>query len=226
MGSSTSSFARETAIEKAWVYYIKGDYDKAIDACRALSDEKILGEEARYIMGLSFLKLGDYEEARKNFLFISDNYPGSAIKPEIILGIAEYYKKVIGDFSGNGYSSIAYLKLGESQRKQGKWNEAQESFSIVVRDYPFSLEAETAKEYLQKEEPFYTIQIGVFSKKENAQRLAKILKEKRYDASLEKSYKKDRLVYKVNIGHFNTKEQAEEEASQLRKEGFSAIVYP
>jgi tetratricopeptide (TPR) repeat protein len=172
-------------------------------------------------------------------LFISDNYPGSAIKPEIILGIAdsyylqkqydraeEYYKKVIGDFSGNGYSSIAYLKLGESQRKQGKWNEAQESFSIVVRDYPFSLEAETAKEYLQKEEPFYTIQIGVFSKKENAQRLAKILKEKRYDASLEKSYKKDRLVYKVNIGHFNTKEQAEEEASQLRKEGFSAIVYP
>lgn len=230
-------YGSETALQKAWVDYLRGDYKRAIGACRKISRSKILGEEGRYIMGLSFLKLGDYHEARKNFEFVLENYPKPKREQELLLGIAdsfylegsfkkaeEYYIRLLKSFSGTDCASIVYLGLGKSQRKQGKWQEAKSSFYKVVRDFPLSLEAETAKDYLRKKRGYFSIQVGAFSRKGNAQKLSKLLKKKGYNAYIEKIYKRDRLIYRVKVGKFDTKKGAQREAAKLKKEGLTVKI--
>jgi tetratricopeptide (TPR) repeat protein len=235
----SDSFCKEIPLQKEWVCYMREDYAGAIEACRAYTGEDNLDPEQRYLMALSFLKLGNIEEAQKNLLFIADNYPDSALKEDIILSLAdsyylagkfetaeEYYKKLLDDFPDTAYASIAYLRLGETQRKLGAWKDSSESFRKVTDDYPFSLEADSAKDYLRKEEHFFTIQVGVFAKKGNAQRISTLLNEKGYVASAEKFYSKDKLMYRVTVGNFESEAEAEKEAARLKEDGFSARISP
>lgn len=236
-GTADICFGTEATLQKAWVYYLRGDYKKAIDACRKISTSKMLGEEGHHIMGLSFLKLEDYSEARNNFEFVLENYPGSRREQEVLLGIAdsyylegrfdkaeEYYLRLLKGFPDTGYSSMAYLRLGESQRRQGEWKEANASFYKIVRDFPFSLEATAAKGYLEKEQAYFSIQVGAFSKRDNAQKLTRLLRKKGFDAFMEKSYKADRLIYRVRVGKFDTSQAVEKEAAKLKKEGFTVRI--
>lgn len=234
---SNLCFGNEVTLQKAWTYYLKGDYKSAVDACRVVSKNKMLGEEGRYLMGLSLLKLKGTEEARKNFEFVLETYPSSSIKDELLLGIADsyylegrfdmagqYYERLLRSFSATGYASMAYLRLGVSQQRQGKWQEAESSFYKLIRDYPLSLEAAEAKACLRKKADFFSVQVGAFSRKVNADRLCSKLKKKGYDVRVEKSYMKDALIYLVKVGKFNTRFQAQQKAAKLKKEGFSARI--
>ena len=228
---------KDTTLQDAWAYYLKRDYNRAIDACRIVSKDKMLGEEGHYIMGLSFLKLGQAEEARENFDFILKNYPNTKIKDKVMLGICDSYyvqedfKKAEAEYAqllraspGTDYASIIYLQLGDCQRRSGKWKEAESSFRKVINDFPLSLEAKTAKYNLSKGMDFFSVQVGAFSKEDNAQNLAYSLRQRGYDAYVEKLYKKDSIIYRVRVGRFNTKEKAEAEAAKLKKEGFKVRI--
>lgn len=231
------SFADEATLEKAWYYYLTGDYEKTLSVCRVISKSDILGEEGRYIMGLAFLKSNQPQEARKDFQFLLENYSRSERKDEYILGIAdsyyiednfekaeEYYIRLLKDFPGTGYASIAYLRLGECQKRLGKQQEAGSSFNKVVQDFTLSLEAKMAKDRLKEEAGFFSVQIGAFSKNDNADNMAEMLRKKGFDAYVEKLYERDRLIYRVKVGRFDTKEKALNEAERLKNEGFSARV--
>lgn len=234
---SGACFGSEAALQRAWTYYLKGDYYKAVELCRKISGQEMLGEEGRYIMGLSFLKLGDFQQTRKNFQFLLKNYPDGRKKEETLLGLAdsyflegelgkaeEYYIRLLKGFPGTDYASIAYLGLGKCQRKQGKWQEAESSFHKVTRDFPFSLEAEAAKDCLKKRVSYFSVQAGAFSKKENAQKLTELLRNKGYDAYIEKCYDRDRLIYRVRVGKFDTEGGAQEEAARLKKQGYTVRI--
>lgn len=227
----------ETTLQKAWGYYLSGDYQRAVDACRTASKERMLGEEGRYIMGLSFLQLGENEEARKNFSFVLDNYPKSRMKEKLLLGVAdsyylenkfdeaqEYYLKLLKGFAGTDYASMAYLRLGICQRKLGKWEASEASFNKVVCGFPLSLEAEEAKGYLKEKACFFTVQVGAFSKESNAQKLCSLLKERGYDSYIDKGYNRDRLIYRVRVGKYGDKERSQGEAARLKKEGFNVRI--
>jgi len=230
-------FGGQPTLDKAWTYYLKGDYRRAVDVCRLASKNRMLGEEGRYLMGLSQLKLNDAAEARKNFEFILENYPRSSVKPELLLGVADSYfveekfdkaeqeyKRLLGSSSSTDYASIAYLRLAISQQKQGKWQEADGSLHKLIRDYPLSLEVNEARTFLKRKGDFFSVQVGAFSKKENAGKLLSTLRKKGYDVRVEKSYKNDKLIYLVKIGKFSTKTKAQQEAKRLKKEGFSARI--
>ena len=94
----------------------------------------------------------------------------------------------------------------------------------MVNDYSLSLEAKEARSYLKKKIPSFSIQVGAFSKRENAERLSENLRKKGYDVFVEKSYENDKLIYRVKVGRFDTKKGAEEEAVKLKKEGFSVKI--
>jgi len=230
-------FGGQPTLDKAWTYYLKGDYKRTVNACRIASKNRMLGEEGRYLMGLSQLKLNDAAEARKNFEFVLENYPRSSTKAELLLGIADSYfieerfdiaeqeyRRLLGSFSNTGYASIAYLRLAISQQRQGKWQEADASLHKLIRDYPLSLEVDEARTYLKRKGDFFSVQVGAFSKKENAGKLLSTLRKKGYDVRVEKSYKNDKLIYLVKIGKFGTKAKAQQEAKRLKKEGFSARI--
>ena len=233
----TEGFTAQPHLQKAWAYYLKSDYENSIDTCRLISKDKILGEEGHYLMGLSFLNLKSFDEARKNLTFALDNYPKSNIKEDILLSIAdsyyleerypmaeEYYTRLLRTYPQSDYASISYLRLGISQRGQGKWQEAKSSFYRVVNDYSLSFETEEARSYLEKKAPSFSVQVGAFSKRENAERLSGNLEKKGYSVFVEKSYEKDKLIYRVKVGRFDTKNGVENEAMKLKKEGFSVKI--
>jgi len=232
-------FGNDLTLQKAWNYYMQSDYTKAVECCRVISKNKMLGDQGHYLMGLSFLKLGDIEEAKKNLTFAIKNYPNSLLKAELFLTVADsyylgkeftkaekYYKKMLMTSKGVDYSSLAYLRLGKSLQKQGRFKEAHSNFSKIIRDYPFSLEVSEAKASLRKKVESFSVQVGVFAKKENAQRIATSLKSKGYDAYTEKTYEKDRLIYRVKAGTFSSRERAKLLADKLKNEGFSVRIYP
>lgn len=236
LGICVSGFCESPVLDKAWSCYLKSDYRKALDACRAISRKNILGEKGRYLMGLSFLKLGRQEQARENFEFVLKNYPNTRIRQELLLGIGDsyflegnfsqaerYYKQLLGSYSPSDYASMAYLNLGRALRRQGKWKEAQDSFNKVVSVYPASLEVREAKRYLLKDS-FFSVQVGAFSKRENALNLRELLIRRGYNARIDKYYDKESLLYKVKVGKFDKKPAAEREAKRLKKDGFAPRV--
>ena len=230
------AMAADTTMDDAWGYYLKSDYSQAIEACRAVSKNTPLGDSGHYLMGISFLKLGKPEDARENFEFIIKNYPKSKLTDAVMLGIAdsfllqgdplkseEHYKILLKDHPSTGYVSMAYLNLGKAQRKQGKFEEAEKSFYKIIQDYPQSLEIKEAKEWARKKH-FFTVQVGAFSKRENAVKLADHIKSKGYYTTLEKVYEDDKILYKVKTGRYNTKKMVDEEIERLKRDGFKGQV--
>jgi tetratricopeptide (TPR) repeat protein len=231
-----AGFCDDPILDKAWTCYLRSDYNEALNACRAVSKSRPLGEEGRYLMGLSFLKLGLQKKARENFEFVIKNYPYTNLKEELLLGIAgsyylegdfkraeEYYKRLLKNFKTTDYASIVYLSLGKALRKQGKWEEAEGSFYKVTRSFPLSLEAKEAKSYLLKDH-FFSVQVGAFAKKNNASKLVNTLKRKGYNAVIEKQYDGENILYKVKAGTFNTKAMAGKEVKRLKSDGFSPRI--
>ena len=226
----------DATLSKAWKYYLKSNYTDTIKLCRSISGPSKTGKEARYLMGLAFLKLGKPEEARDNFDFLLNNYPNSSIEEELLLAVADSfylngefesaessYKKLLKHFKDGDYNTICYLRLGISLRKQGKWDEAEKCFKGIIKDYPTSLEVSDARKFLKKDK-FFTVQAGAFSKKENALKFLETLKRKGYYMSLEKVYDKDNILYKVKTGKFSTKAMADNEVRRLERDGFSARI--
>ncbi len=221
------------ATDTAWSYFLKGDYRKAISEAN-----KVEEAQAHYIMGLSYLKLGKPSHGRKHFRFILDMYPQIEIKGETALSIADSYffegdfenaaakyTDFINNFPYSGLISLAYLRLGQSQRRLGHWSAAKTSLSKVIKDFPYSFERKGAQKELLKEF-YYYIQAGSFSRKTNANRLLKILRRKNFDAYINTIEKNSRTFYRVCIGEFQDREDADVVLRKLKTNGYSAKIYP
>jgi tetratricopeptide (TPR) repeat protein len=231
-----NAYCAAVNIDQAWIYYLKGDYNGAVNTCRKIAGQKALGGHGRYLMGLAFLKLDKGEEARKNFEFALSNYPGSSLRQELLLGIADSYflegefnkaeqayNSIFKSYPASDYASIIYMKRGLAQRRQGKWVEAKGSFGRVIQEYPLSLEAGQARIFYEKS-PFFTIQAGAFAKKENALRFAGSIKRKGYNAAVGRENVGGRVLYKIKIGRFAKLSLAEEGLRRLEKDGFSGRI--
>ncbi|SKA78465.1 N-acetylmuramoyl-L-alanine amidase [Clostridium sp. USBA 49] len=68
----------------------------------------------------------------------------------------------------------------------------------------------------------YKVQVGAFSKKENAENLTNKLKSQGYSVYM---YKDTDSLYKVQVGAFSKKENADKLASKLKADGYNTFVY-
>jgi tetratricopeptide (TPR) repeat protein len=226
----------ENTIDQAWTHYLKGDYNKTIQACGNMAREKALKGQCQYLTGLAFLKLNRPEDARASFELVIKNYPGSALVQESLLGIADSYflesefekaqqayNAMLARYPLSDYASIAYLAMGKVMREQGKWKQAQDIFNKIIREYPSSIETGQAK-ILYARPHFFTIQTGAFSNRENASRLIASMKKKGYHAASERERSGDSLFYKVKTGSFSSRKTAQEELERLKKDGFAGRI--
>ncbi|MCD6310259.1 MAG: SPOR domain-containing protein, partial [Candidatus Eremiobacteraeota bacterium] len=69
----------------------------------------------------------------------------------------------------------------------------------------------------------FTLQVGAFSIKENADVLANQLEEKGYTAYIITTRLNDKIIYKVQTGIFKNRSMAEEQQAKLKDQGFSAV---
>ena len=229
---SATCYASATT-DTAWNYFLKGDYRKAITEA-----DKVENNQSHYIMGLSYLKLGKPSHARKHFQFILDMYPGVNIKEETVLCIADSYF-LEGDFENavikytnflkcfpsSGLGSLAYLRLGQSQRRLGCWSDAKASLSKVIKDFPYSFERKEAQKELLKEF-YYYVQLGSFSRKINANKLLKSLRIKNFNAYINTIEKDNRTFYRVCIGKFQNRQDAIAAVRKLKADGYTPKIYP
>lgn len=77
-----------------------------------------------------------------------------------------------------------------------------------------------AKAVTKKLNVLYKVQVGAFSTKSNAEKLAKKLKAKGYETVIVYVGK----LYKVQLGAFSSKANAETLAEKLKRDGFDSIV--
>ncbi|MDQ7826284.1 MAG: SPOR domain-containing protein [Candidatus Eremiobacteraeota bacterium] len=70
----------------------------------------------------------------------------------------------------------------------------------------------------------YDLQMGSFSRSDNADKMVDELKKKGYSAKIEKVKDGDREFYKVKLDNVGSPGKAQEQAGKLKQDGFDAII--
>ncbi len=151
---------------------------------------------------------------------------------------------------------VAGFKLGECYEILGDRTKAEKAFRTVIHQFPRSLEAPKAREKLRylgnsrrpntrreggevREAPRqtisgdiakgsgFTLQLGSFSERENAIRLAEEIGLHINGVRVERAEHGDAVWHRVRVGHFHSREEAEKEAERLgRVTGHTYTVLP
>ncbi len=123
--TKSGKVTREVMYELSFCYYKAGKSDKAIEGFRQLSNEKdSLGQSSMYLLGTLYLNIGDKANARNAFQYCASVNINAEQQESARLN----YAKLSGEL---GFQDIAINEM--------------RSF---VKDYPNSLNAAEAKEFL------------------------------------------------------------------------------
>ena len=221
--------------------FLQGNYRRVIFEGRGLAENKnIQGtEELNYILGLSYLKEVNLELAQGCFQRILENSSGK-FKMEAALGLADTYlmggqfkkaEDIYGELIENNpninlKAAILY-RLSQCEFKQGNSSRGNEYLLKLRKDFPLSQELKLTRgipqiKPLTQGEDAYSVQVGFFSNRENANNLKDKLSVKGYPAYLDQSSG----GYRVRVGRFKTEKEALDLESKLSQEGFSTKIYP
>jgi TolA-binding protein len=232
----------DRSLDRLRVSFLKGDYARTIRDCESLlrrSPRKGVREEAYYLIGVSCLKEGNIEKAQETFNLILKEFPNGKFLDRVHLGIGDswflqgdidkalgVYNNILEKFPDSPSLSIVLFGLGECYQKQGEWANARHCYERLTKEYPLSIEAGKVNEILKSDEFVFTVQVGSFRDKKNAERLKGALINKGYDAYIVKGYTGQTSLYRVRVGKFNTRVSAESLERQLKDEGLPTAIFP
>jgi DedD protein len=139
-------------------------------------------DELRYLLGLSYLKSGNYVSAAKNFQAVLDNFKESGFKYEAGLGLADscafmgdfpksegILKEIAGRVPKSRSRPQALYRLSQLSKKSGDNAQSQMFLDILKREYPLSADL------VSKKELYASV---VLPKKEEVPALPEILTQK------------------------------------------------
>ncbi|MEO0106103.1 MAG: tetratricopeptide repeat protein [candidate division WOR-3 bacterium] len=165
--------------------------------------------QSRYVdvayleIGKIFILKEDFSNALITFNELIKNYPNSDLKEEILFWLG-----------------FAYIETGNKESGYKTFNE-------LINTYPNSIWASRAKNLLPSNQPkkeFYTVQVGSFRNKNNAETIVSELKAKGFDAKIIEAVVMDKIHYRVWVGEFETMEQAKTLALKLDSLGIKGNV--
>lgn len=135
----------------------KGEYHRAVVELERFlhffpDDEKT--PNARYLIGLSYLKTKQYENARNVFNAVIQDYPGTAVSGQALFMIAEsyymqghfekaevIYTRIVEEHPDPELRNRAVYRLGWTLMHRDRWKEASQAFHNVGRVSPLSQSA-------------------------------------------------------------------------------------
>ena len=247
-----SKWAAKSYFQLGQCYYLRGEYDKALDYYGKIIVSYTKDEmywPARYWKCRSLIATGDYENAIKALRSLEENAPEDIGKDMILMAAGNCYldmkdyenaaiafRSLIESMPDSQRTPSAHILLAKSLQNLGKLEDAKKLYQKVIESYGQSMEVQQAQECLNslsptqskaaettpnvstptKTAPYFTIQIGAFSSKRNADRLASKLRKKGYSVSVIPPKSGSRL-YKVTVGKFSTKGRALEWAQGFGK---------
>lgn len=238
------SFAQETGKVKAC--FMQGDYH-----CAIIEGEKELGsnvdkqhsDELYYLLGLSYLKDGNYLRASDIFSIIINEFKGSSFKEAATISLGDSFL-LQGDFEGakkcylgllnsdgsTKFKAQLYSRLSQVSFKQGNTVEGKSYMDKIKLEFPLSPEALSDSDICAvpgKNEVYYSVQAGSFSSNVNANNLASILTKKGYPAFVEEGSSKGKdKIYRVKVGKFSDRKEASKINDKLIREGYPTKICP
>lgn len=241
---SESMYLDKVLLNQASSYLAKGDSYKANQKFLLLIlrfPQSPLVGRAQMGIAESYFKEKNYRDAIEQYKIARNKVQEDALKAycEYMLGecygfmgeknrAIQQYNKVLESYSDFPEKELASLKLAmllpsgnqprpqeEKDSKQGTLVDNRESIPEQENS------AQIPSKYSDRSTGNtrgYTIQVGAFSKKENAHDLLNALKLKGYDAYDLVIERNNRTIYKIRIGHCIKKEEAESISNRLLKE--------
>jgi tetratricopeptide (TPR) repeat protein len=229
-------------LDKTKVYFLKGDYKSAI-----LEGEKVLAgatstsglDELYYILGLSYLKDGNFLRASDIFEIILKEFKNSTFFEEARLGLGDtyflrgdydqaqgLYKELLDANPRTKLRAQAYYRLSQIGFKKGDTQQAKEYLDKLKTDFPLNLETTLNRDLYSLSDIYYTVQVGAFSNRINAQNLSQKLIQKGYSAYVEEINAPDKTVYRVRVGKLRLRQEAQELENKLTQEGYPTKICP
>jgi len=234
-------------LDKAKIYFLNSDYKSAI-----LEGEKILAgagnssglDELYFILGLSYLKDGNYLRASDIFEIILKEFKNSQFQEEAKLGLGDayflrgdfakaegYYNDIIKSDPRTELKAQVYYRLSQVGFKRGDSGQGKEYLDKLKNDFPLNLESKTDKAFSRipdySSEVYYTVQVGSFSNFTNADNLTQKLIQKGYPAYLEESLSPGGdKVYRVRVGKLRQRQEAAELENKLSQQGYPTKICP
>jgi tetratricopeptide (TPR) repeat protein len=228
-------------LEKAKAYFLNGDYAACIN-----EGEKIIAgsshakgtDELYYLLGLSYLKEGNYLRASDIFEIILKEFKNSRFTQESKLGLGDtyflradfeqakvYYKALLSDNPHTKLEPIVYYRLSQCALKRGDSAQAQEYLCKIKDVYSLSLEMR-----LNQDSSCalisYSVQVGSFANQQNAKNMTEKLIQKGYSAYIEESNLQDKITYRVRVGKFKSRQETTNLSEKLSQDGFPTKIYP
>jgi tetratricopeptide (TPR) repeat protein len=200
-------------------------------------------DELYYILGLSYLKDGNYLRASDIFEIILKEFKNSKFREEAKLGLADtfflrndfdkaqdLYLNLLKESPATPLKPMIYHRLSQAAFKSGSMEQGKNYADKLSLEYPLNLESKTDKEVCplpQGESGFYyTVQVGSFSKSVNANNLVKKLLQKGYPAYMEQAAVSGGASYRVRVGRTRSRQDAAVLERKLSQEGYPTRICP
>ncbi|MCK9594812.1 MAG: SPOR domain-containing protein [Candidatus Omnitrophica bacterium] len=245
-------------LEKMKACLLNADYQAGIKEGERLlsyarSNEPNL-DELYYLLGLSYLKQGNYLRASDIFEIIIREFRDSRFREASHIGLGDAYfvkgdyLKAEGIYSGllasaerTKYKAGLYYRLSQIAGKLGNPLQEKAYLEKLKAEFPHSPECLGKVDVTSLPKPMktevavpaandkgftYTVQVGAFSTRANALRLAADLRRKGYSAYIEDSVSRNKDIYKVKVGKLPSRPQAKDLERRLILEGYPTKIHP
>ena len=223
--------ARAAAFDQAQAAIARGDWeDAAVLLGRFVHRDPshALAAHARYLLGVYYLRAGDYDAAEEEFAYVG----GHAASPRLarqariraadaarggreVSRAAEMYARLCADADSRGDAAELMFKLGLARRQEGRWDEAGQLFERVRRLYGRSPYAERAAAELAAPRHF-ALQLASYGERETAERKSRLIEAKGLAAAVVPAVRGSKPVFCVRVGSFPTRAKALDFKNQVR----------
>ena len=245
-------------LQKMKVSLLEGDYKQAItegENILAAQEESRDLDELYYLLGLSYLKDGNYLRASDIFDIIMREFTDSKYKDEARLGMGDAYL-LQGSFdkAQSNYEDLlkvnpqtklkaqVYHRLSQIGFKKGDTEFGKKYLEMLKQEFPGNAELLLNRDLYPESAPivpsvatasaasnevFYTVQVGSFSNRLNAENLIQKLNQEEFSAYVEAvAAGQGSESYRVRVGKFSTRQEAVELEIKLAQKGYPTKIVP
>ena len=230
-------------LDKVKVYLLEGDYKSAISEGEKLVAQDAHSDELYYILGMSYLKDGNFLRASDIFEIIESEFKNSDFRDEAKLGLGDTYF-LRGDFvkaedcyreliSSNPQTKLkaqAYYRLSQTGYKNGDIQQGKEYLDKLKQDFPLNVESNLNRDLCplpdSPSDTYYTVQAGSFANIVNARNLTEKLIQKGFPAYMEEVTLKGQKSYRVRVGKSRLRQEILTLGNKLSEEGYPAKICP
>lgn len=217
-------------------------YTRAVQQLSRFLDE-VAGKpettEALYVRAMSHAKSGQRAQAYNDLqrCVATSTNPDVAWRAQVVLGTLSFEDER-WDAAGQAYGAAAktmppvppmdavLFRIGQCYERTGRWTEAQGSYRALVDHFPVGVNAAAARRRIQLNADHFAVQCGVFSRRENADRLRMDLKANGLEAYVRQEPRDQRTMYVVLVGRHASYGEARQQLAAVRVHVRDAVLWP